>query len=318
MALRKESLVEKEQKREDLGFGTKATSESARLMRPDGSFNVRKLNQSLEARLNIYHRLVRMPWFPFFVVISMFYLEVNLVFGTMYYMIGVENLSGVNPNDGLSDFWEAFFFSSQTLTTVGYGHISPQGYLTSFLASIEALIGLMIFAIMTGLLYGRFSRPNPMVIFSKNAIISPYLDITGLMFRMVNEKTNQLMNVEVNIILSRNETDEDGSVKRRYYTLGLERQRVKFFSTVWTVVHPITEKSILYKETPSSLKASDTEFIIAVEGINDTMTDPVHARKSYLYNEIIWGAKFDPILEAEEDQYVIDLSRINEYTKVNL
>ncbi len=313
MAFRKETLVEQEQKREDLGFGTRATSESARLMRSDGSFNVRKLNQSPEAYFNIYHRMVRMSWLNFFLVICLFYLGVNLLFGTVYYLIGVENLSGINPNDGLSDFWEAFFFSSQTLTTVGYGHISPLGYMASIISAIEALVGLMIFAIMTGLLYGRFSRPDPRILFSENALIAPYLDIKGLMFRMVNEKTNQLMNVEVSIILSRNEEDKDGLMKRRYYTLELERQRVKLFATVWTVVHPITEKSVLYGETAESLKASDTEFIITVEGINDTMTDPVHVRKSYLYSELVWNARFSSILEAEGKEYVIDLSRIHEF-----
>jgi inward rectifier potassium channel len=228
-------------------------------------------------------------------------------------MVGVEHLVGISSEDELSDFWEAFFFSSQTLTTVGYGKISPNGYLTSFVAAVEALVGLMIFAIMTGLLYGRFSRPDPKLLFSSKALIAPYLDINGLMFRIANEKNNQLMNVKLSLIFSRNEKS-NGEIVRRYYTLETERSSVLFLPTAWTVVHPITETSKLYNETAESLKKCDGEFIISVEAINDTMIDPVHVRKSYLYSELEWGAKFTPMLEPVENEYVLDLSKINNYT----
>lgn len=317
MARKKESLVEQEKHREDLGFGTKVTSEKARLVTPDGHFNVRKLHQSFEARANIYHRLIRMHWLKFGVLIFIFYFFVNLIFGSIYYSIGIENLEGISSVDELSDFWEAFFFSSQTLTTVGYGKISPVGYLTSFVSAMEALTGLMSFAIMTGLLYGRFSRPNPKLLYSSKAIIGPYLDINGFMFRIANEKNNQLMNVKVSLIFSRNETSK-GEVIRKYYTLETERNQVLFLPTVWTVVHPITDKSVLYNQTAESLTKCDGEFIISVEAINDTMTDPVHSRKSYLYNELFWGAKFKPMLEAVGTEYVLDLSKIDSLDAVEL
>lgn len=313
----KQTLVEKERQREDLGFGTKVTSENARLVRSDGSFNVRKLHQSFEARANIYHRLIKMHWLKFGLVIIGFYVLVNLIFGTVYYFIGIEHLEGVSSVDHLSDYWEAFFFSSQTLTTVGYGKISPAGYLTSFVAAVEALFGLMLFAIMTGLLYGRFSRPNPKLLFSSKAIIAPYLDINGLMFRIANEKNNQLMNLKLSLVFSRNE-NTDGNIVRRYYTLETERASVLFLPTAWTVVHPITKESVLFNQTAESLRSSDGEFIVSVEAINDTMIDPVHTRMSYLYNELIWGAKFRPMLEPVGLEYVLDLSKIDEVDKVEL
>jgi inward rectifier potassium channel len=317
MAIKKQTLVEKERQREDLGFGTKVTSENARLVRPDGSFNVRKLHQSFEARANIYHRLIKMHWAKFGLIILGFYFLVNLIFGFLYYSIGIEHLIGISSNDHLSDFWEAFYFSSQTLTTVGYGKISPEGYLTSFVAAVEALIGLMLFAIMTGLLYGRFSRPNPKLLFSSKAIIAPYLDINGLMFRIANEKNNQLMNVKLSLVFSRNE-ETDGIVVRRYYSLETERASVLFLPTAWTVVHPIIKESVLYGQTQESLKQSDGEFIVSVEAINDTMIDPVHTRMSYLYNELIWGAKFKSMLEPIGLEYVLDLSKINEVDSIKL
>ncbi|SOE19828.1 inward rectifier potassium channel [Spirosomataceae bacterium TFI 002] len=310
MAHKKQSLVEKEKKRQDFGFGTKATSTQARLVKADGDFNVIKLGQSFEVKLNLYHRLITMHWSRFVGLIFAFYILLNFIFAVIYYAIGIEHLNGVFAQNGLTQFQEAFFFSSQTLTTVGYGQISPTGFLTSMIAAIEALLGLMSFAIMTGLLYGRFSRPTPFIKFSKKALISPYLDTNALMFRCVNERSNQLMNVSVSIILSRNE-EVKGNLIRKYYTLDLEREKVKFFPMSWTIVHPITKGSPLLGQTPESLAASDSEIVVALEGTNDTLSDPIYARHSYLYSELTWGAKFQSILETEGDAYILKIQDID-------
>ncbi|MGR3809159.1 ion channel [Jiulongibacter sp. NS-SX5] len=309
--------VLQEQNREDSGFGTKATSTSARLIRPDGSFNVERLNQPFESRVNLYHRLISMHWLKFGMVILLFYFFLNSIFAGIYYLIGVEHLQGISVEHGMNAYWEAFFFSSQTLTTVGYGQISPVGYIASFAATLEAFLGLLTFAIMTGLLYGRFSRPNPRIRYSENALISPYLNITGFMFRMANERHNQLMEVEVTIMFTRNEL-EDGELKRKYYSLPLERNKIKYLATSWTVVHPITKDSVLYGETPESLAESDGEFLISVAAINDTMSDPVHSQKSYLYDELVWGAKFYPVLKDVDGRYQIDLADIGNYEMAEL
>jgi inward rectifier potassium channel len=309
--MKKINLVEKEKQREDTGFGTIATSTSARLVNNEGNFNVKKIGQSFEARVNLYHKLITMSWAKFAVFSLGFYLTVNLTFGIIYYVIGIENLMGIDKNHGLSEFWEAYFFSSQTLTTVGYGRVSPVGYITNITASVEAFIGLLSFSIMTGLLYGRFSRPVPRILYSEKALIAPYLDINGLMIRIANEKSNQLINVEVSLTFSRNEL-KDGLVKRAYYNLPLERSKVKFFAMSWTLVHPINDASVLYGETLASLAASDAEVLLAFEATNDTFADPIYSRRSYLYNEIEAGKKFLPMTVPQEDYYLLDLNKLSD------
>lgn len=311
----KKSQVQEEKDRKDSGFGTAATSNRARMILPDGSFNVSRKGQSFNAWLNVYHRLITMGAFPFVLVITATYFFVNLFFAAIYYSIGVEYLSGIEAQTKyISSFWGAFFFSIQTLTTVGYGHISPLGALTNSVAAVEALLGLMMFAIITGLLYGRFSTPSPKILFSKNIIIAPYLDINGLMFRLINERNSHLINVVTSVTLSRNETDANGKITRKYYTLDLERDTIKFFSTSWTVVHPITEESPFYGETLESITASDTEILIAIEGMNDAYADPIHVRTSYLYNQFLWGKKFVPVLTEEKGKYIINLDKIDDMT----
>lgn len=312
------NLVEKEQQRQDLGFGTNTIHTNTRMIRSDGTINVRRIGQSFEAKLNLYHRLITMHWLMLVAVVFLSYLFINFFFAGIYYYIGTEHLVGMKSTEPLSAFGDAFFFSSQTLTTVGYGHISPSGILTNIVASVEALVGLMLFAIITGLLYGRFSRPNPKVLFSKNALIAPYLDTNALMFRLVNEKSNQIVNLSANVTFSRNETNEAGKIVRKYYNLPLERSLVRLFPMSWTIVHAITDESPLFNETQESLAADDTEIIITLDGINDTYADQIFIRHSYLYSEFVWGAKFVNMMLTDNEQYQIDLSMLSDFEKVAL
>jgi inward rectifier potassium channel len=315
---KKNVLVENERNRQDLGFGTKLTDRRKRLLKQDGQFNVKRKGQSFEAWLNIYNRFIMMPWKTFFLIVLLVYLLLNFIFAVTYYIIGVEHLIGVNMTSTHSQFWDAFFFSAQSLTTVGYGRISPDGFAASWVSSIESLVGLMMFAIVTGLLYGRFSRPAARILFSGNALIAPYLNINALMFRMVNERSNQLINMEVSMVFSKIEI-RNGVPNRRYYGLTLERAKVNFFPTDWTIVHPLTEDSPLYNETPESLANSDAEFMIAIQGIDDTFADAVYVRHSYKTEEIVWGAKFTPMIEDDGDEmYVLDLKKVGNYRPAEL
>lgn len=318
MINKKDSLVEKERNRQDLGFGTKMTDRQTRLITGNGLFNVRRVGQSFEAWLNLYNRLITIRWSTFIAMVFILYLILNLFFASLYYLIGVEHLVGVNMSNPVSQFWDAFFFSAQSLTTVGYGRIAPVGFLASFVAAFEALSGLMLFAFITGLLYGRFSRPNPRILFSRNAIIAPYLDTNAFMFRMVNEKSNQIINMTVSLDFSRVE-EKNGVRNRQYYSLTLERSKVNFFPTNWTIVHAITEESPLYGETAESLAEVDAEFMISTEGVDDTFADVVHKRHSYFNDELIWGAKFKPMLDTNHDEsYILDLRKIHNYDLVSL
>lgn len=310
---RKNNLLKDEQERQDLGFGTKVTDNQTRLVNKDGSYNVKKKGQSLIAWLNPYHRLITMPLSKLILLILGIYSGINFIFAGIYKFIGIEHLAGIETKNHYSAFWEAFFFSAQTLTTVGYGRVSPVGFAANVVASIEALLGLVIFAIITGIVYGRFSRPEPRVRFSSKALISPYLDMNALMFRMVNERSNQLININISVVLSRNE-EINGNISRKYYNLDLERKSVLFFPTSWTIVHPITENSPIYNKTQQDMVADDSEILVAFEGIDDTFADPIHLRYSYYIHEIIWGGKFTSMMNVESgDAYIVEIDKIDNF-----
>jgi len=309
-------LVDQEERRLDLGFGSTFTDPNSRLINKDGSINVTRTNTSFWDRVNLYNRLITMNWPSFFGVVLLLYFSENMVFACIYMLVGPEYLLGLDKvTDGspLGQFWGAFFFSAQTLTTVGYGHISPSGYLISAIAALESMIGLLAFALVTGLLYGRFSRPVAHIRFSTHALFAPYLDVNGWMFRIVHQRANQLIDVQVDVSLSRLETRPDGVRYRRYYNLELERNRVNFFPTNWTLVHPITPGSPLQQCTPDDLAESDAEFLILLRATDDTFSQVVHTRYSYRYDEVLWGRKFLPMLDGNQSGgALLDLAKLDD------
>ena len=315
----KSNLVELEERRDDLGFGTKLTNSQSRLVNQDGSFNVVRVNDTLWDRLNIYNRLITMSWFAFLAWILCAYLTANTLFASIYLLAGSDTLVGVDEEVLNGPFWKCFFFSSQTLTTVGYGHISPNSFLTSSIAAFESMIGLLAFALATGLLYGRFSRPVAHIRFSKNSVFAPYLDVNAWMFRIINTRANQLINLEITVTISRLEPKPDGTLFRKYYALNLERSKVAFFPANWTLVHPITEQSPLYGCTPEDLKQSDTEFLVSLQAKDDTFVQSVHTRFSYRYDEVRWGHKFRPMFDGgQQGAVLLDLDQLDETEEVAL
>ncbi|MBC7572009.1 MAG: potassium transporter [Spirosoma sp.] len=315
-------LVEQEEKRQDLGFGTKLNDTYSRLINKDGSFNINRVHESFWDRVNLYNRLITMPWRQFLGLILLVYFAENLIFASLYMLVGPENLMGVGNVTGPSfvgQFWGCFFFSAQTLTTVGYGHISPIGYMTSSIAALESMIGLLAFALITGLLYGRFSRPVAHIRFSRHAVFAPYLDVNGWMFRIIHRRSNQLIDVQIEVSLSRLEIKPDGTRQRRYYALELERNKVNFLPTNWTLVHPITADSPLHDMTPESFEASDAEFMILMRATDDTFSQMVHTRYSYRYDEVLWGQKFRPMFDGEQAGAVLfDLRKLDDTDEVAL
>ena len=312
-------LVEQEERRDDLGFGTKLTNTQSRLVNQDGSFNIVRVNGSLWDQLNIYNRLITMSWGQFFSWLVAAYLFTNTLFAGIYMLADASTLIGIDDKIINGPFWKCFFFSSQTLTTVGYGHISPNSFLTSSIAAFESMIGLLAFALATGLLYGRFSRPVARVRFSKHSVLAPYLDVNAWMFRMINTRSNQLINLEVTVNMSRLEPKPDGTLFRKYYTLNLERNKVAFFPTNWTLVHPITDQSPLNGCTPEDLEQSDTEFLVSLQALDDTFVQSVHTRFSYRFNEVRWGHKFRPMFDGNLQASVkLDLDTLDETEEVAL
>lgn len=312
-------LVEQEERRQDLGFGTRINESYSRLINKDGSFNVARQNAAFWDRINLYHRLIAMPWSRFLLYLLLFYAVIHLLFTGLYLLAGTEHLKGLDAQKPFDHFWGAFFFSTQTLTTVGYGSVSPNNFSTNLIAAIEATLGWLIFALTTGLLYGRFSRPVARIRFSHRAVFAPYLDVNGWMFRIINERSNQLIDLEVEVSMSRLEKKPDGTPYRRYYSLELERNRVAFFPMNWTLVHPITNDSPLYGCTPEQLEESDTEFLIFLRAVDDTFSQLVHSRYSYRYDEILWGQKFRPMFDSSEhDLITVDLEKLDETDEASL
>jgi inward rectifier potassium channel len=303
---------------DDLGFGTQAVRQ--RIINRDGSINVKRLGIPFFSTTNTYHRLITMGWPIFWLNVVTAYIIVNVFFASIYLSIGITNLHGTEDNNVTNPFLNAFFFSAQTLSTVGYGHISPAGNVANWVAAFESMIGLLAFALATGLLYGRFSRPSAKFVFSDKILIAPYA-LTGgrgLMFRLANMRLNILLDVAIEVTFSFNEV-VDGKTVRRFYTLPLERSRVSLMTLSWTVVHPLTEDSPLYNITEEDMKSSNATFNVLVQAFDDTFSQTVHSRTSYEHNEVVFGAKFTPAFTNDKDgQVQLHLGKISDYVEAEL
>ncbi|RNL51784.1 ion channel [Pedobacter jejuensis] len=301
---------------DDLGFGSAPVLKNQRVLNTDGTPNIERVGLPWFKFDDTYTRLVTMSWPRFFLVILIAYLIVNTLFAAAYNIVGIENLNGANGTTIRDQFFDAFFFSAQTISTVGYGHISPQGFITSILAAFESMLGLLAFALATGLLYGRFSRPTSKVSFSKKMVIAPYQNQKALMFRMVNLRKNSLIDVEVQMVMSFNETD-NGKLKRSFYPLELERSKISVLSLNWTLVHPINEDSPIFNKTLDDLKAAEVEIFVIIKAFDDTFSQTIHTRTSYQDEDIEMDAKFKMMhYHNEVGKTVLDYSLFDKTEKV--
>jgi inward rectifier potassium channel len=297
----------------DLGFGSRVAQESrTRLLNRDGGFNVHRRGVSIFRSLALYHTLLTVSWPVFYAILAGVFLIFNMSFALCYLAAGDGALAGISEVYFLGRLIDAFFFSVQTSTTIGYGHIFPQSLTANILASLEVMTSLLGFALATGLLFARVSRPNARIIFSRSAIVAPYHGIKALEFRIANERRNELINVQARVVLTRLEGTGPGK-KRKFYNLKLERHEVIFFPLSWTIVHPITEESPLYGTTEEKFRDSDPELMILLTGTDETFSQLVHARTSYKAEEVDWGVKFADIFETRKDGVMsVDLERIHE------
>jgi inward rectifier potassium channel len=302
----------------DTGFGNNANNYGGRFINRDGSFNVRKEGYPVWERFSIYHSMLNLPRWKFIAVILVFYLVINFIYTILYLLIGADQLQGLISKTPVNVFKEVFFFSTETFTTVGYGRVNPVGDGANILAAIESMSGFLSFALATGLIYGRFSKPKSYLLFSKDALISPYKDITALMFRFAPFKDNHtLTDVEIRINLGFQVIENDVPVYK-FYILDLERSRVDSLPLNWTVVHPIDEKSPLFGFTSEDLKSSDLELYVLIKGFDDVYSNYVLQRTSYTYDEIHFNRKFKPMYRESEDgrTTILELNRINEHVEV--
>jgi inward rectifier potassium channel len=255
MAFNVNEFIKRIKEYTDSGFGADASHQPERLINQNGALNTGKTGLSFFEHFSISHFLITInrTSFNFLVVLS--YLLINLFFGGIYYFIGVQHLQILQTNS-IEDFWNAFYISAQTFSTVGFGSYHPDNNLTNFVAVPEMLAGMMHLALAAGLLFARFSRPVSKIIYSNKLLVAPYKSGYGLMFRLANAKNNLLLNVTIRVFLTM-KLEIQGLIVRKFFQLPLEMNHIDFLALSWTVVHPLDEKSPLYGMKPRDLKASD-------------------------------------------------------------
>ncbi|MCB0697466.1 MAG: transporter, partial [Chitinophagaceae bacterium] len=223
---------------ENTGFSSLSNTEGSRLINKDGSTNLRKTGMPFLERISLFHTLIHMKWPKFLLIVFLFYTAINSLFALIYVIIGVESLKGVSmeAESLLNGFEQAFFFSSQTLTTVGYGHITPLGLGANIAAALESFVGILSFAMMTGLLYGRFSLPRAYIKFSENVLVAPHKGYRALMIRLASYKNNHITDVEAKMTMAMHYKD-NGKDVTRFYTPKLEIEKITSLALSWTLVH---------------------------------------------------------------------------------
>lgn len=301
------------------GLSTNSALSGGRFFNKNGNPNMDVRGMHFFERLNIYHALLSMSRWKFLLVIVCFFIGINLFFASIYLLIGIDHLNGMIASNNTEKFGEAFFFSAQTFTTVGYGRISPIGFAASFAAALEALCGLLSFALATGLLYGRFARPRAYIRYSKNALFAPFRDGVALMFRMVPYTKNFLVNVEVKVSVAMRVMDDD-VLKTKFFNIPLDIAKATTMVSNWTLVHIINEESPLFGLSKEDIKNAQTELLIFVHGFDESFSNTVISRTSYSFDDFVYGAKFVPMFHpnADNTSTILHLDKLDEYAEVEL
>jgi inward rectifier potassium channel len=297
----------------DTGFGTTGNINGGRFINRDGTFNLQKVGWPVWRRYSIYYRLISMPLWKFITIIFLFYVLINFIYTLIYLAIGPNAFTGMISSDGWKMYKEVYFFSTETFTTVGYGRVNPIGDAANVVAAIESMTGFLSFAVATGLIYGRFSRPRAHLAFSDNAVIAPYRDKTALMFRFVCYKDQHALTdvtVQLNLAML---IQENGKANYKYYSLPLERSRVESLPMNWTVVHEINDESPLAGFTLEDMKTADVEFYVLVRGFNDVYSNTVQQRTSYTYDEIKINRKFAHMYQETENGTILELHKLSKF-----
>ena len=299
----------------DPGFGFKSAKNVKGIINKDGSSNIKHVNRKFGLN-DMYTTCIELSWFKFFLLVLFGYTLFNVFFGLIYVFIGIEQITP-SKESFFDDFLSGFFFSAQTLTTVGYGGIAPKGVLANIISAFEALIGLLSFSFITGLLYGRFSKPRAAIRFSNNLIIRDLNGERSLMFRLMNSRKSIMIEPSVSVTLSLNEKDDEGEYKRRFFTLELARDKIMYLPTIWTIVHPINEKSPLYGMTNDEIKNLDAGLYVLLNYYEVSYGQKVYRASSYKFNQIVTDVKYVPSSSFDEDGYtILDHKKLSEVEKI--
>ncbi|HEX3067167.1 MAG TPA: ion channel [Thermoanaerobaculia bacterium] len=299
----------------DLGFGSVVARESTkRFLNRDGTFNVRREGLSSWEALSAYHYFLNISWPVFLTWVSAAYVVLNAVFAVAFIACGPEALTGFSNQTMGERFTRSFFFSVHTLATIGYGNIVPVTMAANVLVAFESLVGLLGFALIAGIVFSRFARPRAEIVFSQYAVVAPYRDGRALMFRIVNKKRNEIVEMAAKVLLARRKRGGISVTDREFIQLKLERDRVVFFPLSWTIVHPIDDSSPLGGCSAAALKEMDAELLILLNGFDETFSQTVHTRSSYKVDEVVWGARFTSMFNPLDDDGIIsiDIRKLHE------
>jgi len=302
----------------DLGFGSVVARESRkRLLNRDGTFNVRRSGLRYWESLSAYHYFLTMSWPKFLGFVAAVYVLLNGLFAAAFVACGKGALTGFSNEGSLERFSRSFFFSVHTLATIGYGNIVPITFAANALVAFESLVGLLGFSIIAGIVFARFARPRAEIAFSNVAIVAPYRDKTALMFRIVNKKRNEIVEMRATVLLALRKRGGT-STDREFIPLKLEREHVVFFPLSWTIVHPIDDKSPLNACAAGELRERDAELLILLNGFDETFSQNVHSRSSYKVDEIVWGATFRTMFNrSEEDGTIsVDIRKLDDIDRM--
>ncbi|HEY9735951.1 MAG TPA: ion channel [Trichocoleus sp.] len=271
---------------------------SQRLVIRDGEFSdVVRLGDANEPWRDLYHWLLNISWPGFIALTALVYVAVNTLFALAYLLGGEGAIANARPGS----FADTFFFSVQTLASIGYGAMYPQTLYANSLVTIEALVGLLLIAMTTGMSFARFSLPRARIVFSNYAVVMPHDGVPTLMFRTANKRRNRILEAQIRVSLVRDEITHEGEFFRRFYDLPLTRSRTPLFGLSWTAMHPITPESPFYGETPDSLARANAEVVIILTGLDETLSQTIHARHSFVADEILWNYRFRDILSRTPD-----------------
>ncbi len=255
-----------------------------------------------------YHLMLHAPWWIDLLVITAAFLSVNLLFALAYLHTG--GIAGAR-NDS---FAELFFFSVQTMATIGYGSMYPASTAAHLLTTGEAIVGIFVIAVATGIVFSKFSVIRARVQFATHAVITPMNGVPTLMFRVGNERSSRVINAALAVVLTRTERTSEGVLMYRMYDLKLERDRAPALTRSWTLMHRITAESPLHGQTPELLAANEVELTLTLSGIDDVSGQTIHAARTYVDAEIRWGARHADMLSDRPNGILVDLSKFDELT----
>jgi inward rectifier potassium channel len=301
----------------DPGFGTNSASFAGRMINNNGSFNIKRKGTKTSIS-QTYHYLIHIKWTWFFVLAFAMFFAINLFFALIYIVIGVESIS-VAPNGVFKDLANALFFSVQTFTSLGYGAFAPNTIASGFVSSFEAFVGLAMFAFLTGLIYGRFSKPTPNIRFSQNIVLREFNHTKAIMFRVVNNRASVMIKPKVTVTLALTRKDNNNKSKRDFYALNLERDEISYLPTTWTIVHEINSNSPLNEFSTNSIIEQDGEILVLITYYDESFNQELHQMYSYQLNELLLELKFKQAYYYDSDgKMVLDFELFDVVENLNV